>query len=61
MSVEPVDQVILLWETSRISAEQAIGKILLLLQAHQKELLKLAAAQNRLLNELRSRRPTADR
>jgi hypothetical protein len=41
MSVESIEQVIKLWETGQITAEQAIGKILLRLRDHDNRLLKL--------------------
>lgn len=41
MTVEPIDQVIKLWETDQITAEQAIGKILLWLREFNSRLLKL--------------------
>ena len=43
MIVEPIEQVIKLWEVERITLEQAIGKILVLLQEHHTRLLKLEA------------------
>jgi len=43
MSVETIKQVIRLWEVERITMEQAIGKILVLLQEHHTRLLKLEA------------------
>jgi len=43
MAVETIDQVIHLWEVERITLEQAIGKILVLLQEHHTRLLKLEA------------------
>ncbi|MFN8459801.1 MAG: hypothetical protein U0401_35000 [Anaerolineae bacterium] len=43
MTVEPIDQVIKLWETGQITAEQAIGKILLWLREFNNRLLKLEA------------------
>jgi len=48
MSVEKIEAVIALWEREAISVEQVIGKILLLLLAHHRELLKLKAAVSRL-------------
>jgi hypothetical protein len=43
MTVEPIDQVIKLWETGQITIEQAIGKILLWLRTHDNRLSKLEA------------------
>lgn len=43
MTVEPIEQVIKLWETGQITLEQAIGKILFLLRDHDNRLLKLEA------------------
>jgi len=43
MTVESIEQVIRLWEVERITMEQAIGKILRLLQEHHLRLLKLEA------------------
>ena len=43
MTVEPIEQVIRLWETGQITIEQAIGKILLWLREHHNRLLKLEA------------------
>jgi hypothetical protein len=43
MTVEPIEQVIKLWETGQITIEQAIGKILLWLREHDKRLSKLEA------------------
>ena len=48
MSVEKVEAVINLWKREAISAEQAIGKILLLLLAHHQDILKLKASVSRL-------------
>jgi len=53
MSVEPIEVVIRLWETERITVSQAIGKMLLWLQEHHKRLLRLEAAQSRLAGEVR--------
>jgi hypothetical protein len=41
MTVEPIDQVIRLWETGQITPEQAIGKLLLWLQQLHHRLLKM--------------------
>ncbi len=41
MSVEEIEEVILLWESERITELQIIGKMLLILLDHQKRLLKL--------------------
>ena len=41
MAVEPIDQVIKLWETGQITPEQAIGKILLWLRELYSRLSKL--------------------
>ena len=41
MSVEPIEQVIKLWETGEITPEQAIGKMLLWLLELYRRLLKL--------------------
>jgi hypothetical protein len=41
MTVEPIDQVIKLWETGQITPEQAIGKILLWLRELYNRLSKL--------------------
>ncbi|MCB9098733.1 MAG: hypothetical protein H6632_04265 [Anaerolineales bacterium] len=43
MTVEPIEQVIKLWETGQITVEQAIGKILLWLRTHDQRLTKLEA------------------
>jgi len=43
MTVESIEQVIRLWKVERITLEQAIGKILVLLQEHHTRLLKLEA------------------
>jgi hypothetical protein len=45
MIVEPIEQVIKLWETGQITIEQAIGKILLWLREHENRLSKLEAKQ----------------
>jgi hypothetical protein len=45
MSVESIEQVIKLWETGQITAEQAIGKLLLWLREFNNRLLKLEAKQ----------------
>ncbi len=42
MSVEEIEKVISLWERERITEAQAIGKILLILLDHKKQLLNLA-------------------
>ena len=41
MSVEPIKEVIRLWETGQITTEQCLGKILLLLLQQDQRLLKL--------------------
>jgi hypothetical protein len=41
MTVEPIDQVIKLWETGQITPEQAIGKMLLWLRELYHRLSKL--------------------
>jgi hypothetical protein len=41
MTVEPIEQVIKLWETGQITPEQAIGKILLWLRELYNRLAKL--------------------
>ncbi len=41
MTVEPIDQVIKLWETGQVTPEQAIGKILLWLRELYNRLPKL--------------------
>ena len=46
MSVEFIEQVIKLWETGQITAEQAIGKILLRLRDHDNRLLKLESKRS---------------
>jgi len=46
MSVETIEQVIKQWETSRISQEQAIGKLMLLVRQLHKRLLKLEARRS---------------
>jgi len=47
MSVEPIKEVIRLWETGQITIEQCLGKILLLLLQQDQRLLKVeASAQN---------------
>ena len=43
MTVEPLEQVIKLWETGQITTEQAIGKVLLWLREFNNRLLKLEA------------------
>lgn len=43
MNVEPIQEVIELWRLERITAEQCLGKILLLLLDYHKRLLKLEA------------------
>ena len=43
MSVEPIKEVIRLWETGQITIEQCLGKILLLLLQFERRLLKLEA------------------
>lgn len=45
MTVEPIDQVIKLWETGQITPEQAIGKLLVWLRQPHHRLLKLEAKQ----------------
>ncbi len=45
MSVEEIEKVILLWETKRITELQVIGKMLLILLDHKKQLLNLAATK----------------
>lgn len=45
MTVEPIEQVIKLWETGQITPEQAIGKLLLWLRQLHHRLLKLEAKQ----------------
>ena len=47
MSVEPLEKVIQLWESEKISFPQAIGKILLWLRQIEARLRKLEAAQPR--------------
>ena len=47
MSVEAIERVIALWEVGQITTEQAIGKILRLLQEHHRRLLKLEATPKR--------------
>ena len=47
MSVESLEQVDKLWKTKRITEEQVIGKILLLLGQYYVRLLKLETAQRR--------------
>ena len=44
MSVEPIKEVIRLWETGQITIEQCLGKILLLLLQQDRRLLKLEAS-----------------
>ena len=41
MSVEDIEYVIQRWETERLTTEQAIGKILVLLKKQNERLLKL--------------------
>ena len=43
MSVERIEQVIKQWETARITQEQAIGKLMLLVRQLHRRLLKLEA------------------
>jgi hypothetical protein len=45
MTVEPIEQVIKLWETDQITPEQTIGKLLLWLRQFHLRLLKLEAKQ----------------
>ncbi|HMN30471.1 MAG TPA: hypothetical protein PKE45_20135, partial [Caldilineaceae bacterium] len=47
MSVEPLEKVIQLWESEKISLPQAIGKILLWLRQIEARLRKLEATQPR--------------
>ncbi|MCL4863326.1 MAG: hypothetical protein KJZ93_28230 [Caldilineaceae bacterium] len=47
MSVEPLEKVIHLWETEKITLPQAIGKILVWLRHIEARLRKLEAAQPR--------------
>ena len=44
MSVEPIKEVIRLWETGQITVEQCLGKILLLLLQQDQRLSKLEAS-----------------
>jgi hypothetical protein len=46
MTVEPIDRVIILWESRQITTEQVIGKILLWLQQLHQRLLKLEAGRS---------------
>jgi hypothetical protein len=46
MSVESLEQVIKLWDTGQITAEQAIGKLLLILRNHDHRLSKLEAKRS---------------
>ncbi len=41
MSVEPINEVIKLWEIGDITVEQCLGKLLVLLLQYDKRLLKL--------------------
>ena len=41
MSVEPIKEVIRLWETGQVTIEQCLGKILLLLLQQDQRLLKV--------------------
>ncbi len=45
MSVENIEEVVSLWERERITETQAIGKILLILLDHKKQLSNLAATK----------------
>ena len=44
MSVEDIEYVIQRWETERLTTEQAIGKILVLIKEQNERLLKLESA-----------------
>ena len=44
MSVEDINEVIQRWETERLTTEQAIGKILVLLKKQNERLLKVESA-----------------
>ena len=44
MSVEPIKEVIRLWETGQITIEQCLGKILLILLQQDQRLLKVEAS-----------------
>ncbi len=52
---ETLEQVIIRWENEHITIEQVIGRILVRLQAHEKQLLKLEATQSRLVSDNRRR------
>ena len=43
MSVEPIKEVIRLWEVGEITMEQCLGKILILLLQYDQRLLKMEA------------------
>ena len=47
MSVEEIKEVILRWETERLTSEQAIGKILLLIKKQNERLLKLESVASK--------------
>jgi hypothetical protein len=47
MAVESLKEVVKLWETGKITIEQCLGKILLLLLEHNTRLLKLEATSRK--------------
>ena len=52
MSVEPIATVIKEWETERLTTEQAIGKLFLLMQQQQVETVRLQKRIIKLENRL---------
>ena len=48
MSVEDIEYVIQRWETERLTTEQAIGKLLVLLKKQNERILKLEAAVSKM-------------
>ena len=48
MSVEDINEVIKRWETERLTTEQAIGKLLVLLKKQNERILKLEAAVSKI-------------